>query len=62
MLALVESPNGYAYSGHQLPSSPGPLVRLLTQQRCCFRVVDRAAGQKATVREQELKESDILRQ
>lgn len=61
-LALVENPNGYAYSGHQLPSSPVPLVRLLAQQSGCFRVVDRAAGLKATVREQELKEAGILRQ
>ncbi len=61
-LALVENPNGYAYSGHQLPSSPVPLVRLLAQQSGCFRVVDRAAGLKATVREQELKDAGILRQ
>jgi curli biogenesis system outer membrane secretion channel CsgG len=61
-MALVENPNGYAYSGHQLPSSPVPLVRLLAQQSGCFRVVDRAAGLKATVREQELKDAGILRQ
>lgn len=61
-LALVENPNGYAYSGYQLPSSPVPLVRLLAQQSGCFRVVDRAAGLKATVREQELKDAGVLRQ
>ena len=61
-LALVENPNGYAYSGYQLPASPVPLVRLLAQQSGCFRVVDRAAGLKATVREQELKEAGVLRQ
>lgn len=62
-LALIENPNGYAYSSsYQLPSSPVPLVRLLAQQSGCFRVVDRAAGLKATVREQELKEAGILRQ
>lgn len=61
-MALVENPHGYAYSGHQLPSSPVPLVRLLAQQSGCFRVVDRAAGLKATVREQELKDAGILRQ
>ncbi len=62
-LALVENPNGYSYSSsYQLPSSPVPLVRLLAQQSGCFRVVDRAAGLKATVREQELKDAGILRQ
>lgn len=63
-LALVENPNGYAYSSgsYQLPSSPVPLIRLLAQQSGCFRVVDRAAGLKATVREQELKDAGILRQ
>lgn len=62
-LALVENPNGYAYSSsYHLPSSPVPLVRLLAQQSGCFRVVDRAAGLKATIREQELKEAGILRQ
>ena len=36
-LALVENPNGYAYSSsYQLPSSPVPLVRLLAQQSGCF--------------------------
>lgn len=62
-MALVENPNGYSYSSsYQLPASPVPLVRLLAQQSGCFRVVDRAAGLKATVREQELKEAGILRQ
>ncbi|MBB4842526.1 curli biogenesis system outer membrane secretion channel CsgG [Paucibacter oligotrophus] len=62
-LALVENPSGYTLSGAQgLPSSPVPLVRLLAQQSGCFRVVDRSAGLKATVREQELKEAGILRQ
>lgn len=62
-MALVENPNGYSYSSsYQLPSSPVPLVRLLAQQSGCFRVVDRAAGLKATVREQELKDAGILRQ
>jgi len=62
-LALIENPNGYTYSSsYNLPSSPVPLVRLLAQQSGCFRVVDRAAGLKATVREQELKDAGILRQ
>lgn len=61
-MALVENPNGYQYSSsYQLPSSPLPLVRLLAQQSGCFRVVDRAAGLKATVHEQELKDAGILR-
>jgi len=61
-LALVENPNGYSYSSsYQLPSSPVPLIRLMAQQSGCFRVVDRAAGLKATVREQELKDAGILR-
>jgi Curli production assembly/transport component CsgG len=62
-LALVENPNGYSMaSGYNLPSSPVPLIRLLAQQSSCFRVVDRAAGLKATIREQELKDAGVLRQ
>ena len=60
-LALVENPHGYTMGSHGLPSSPVPLVRLLAQQSGCFRVVDRAAGLKAVVQEQELKDSGILR-
>ena len=62
-LALVENPNGYTLSGsYGLPSSPVPLIRLLAQQSGCFRVVDRSAGLKATIKEQELKDAGILRQ
>ena len=62
-LALVENPNGYQYgSASSLPPSPLPLVRLLAQQSGCFRVVDRSAGLKATIREQELKDAGVLRQ
>lgn len=62
-LALVENPGGYTMvSGYNLPSSPVPLVRLLAQQSGCFRVVDRSAGLRATVQEQELKNSGVLRQ
>ena len=62
-LALVENPNGYTMvTGYNLPQSPVPLVRLLAQQSGCFRVVDRAAGLKATVQEQELKNAGIVRQ
>ncbi len=62
-LALVENPNGYTMvTGYNLPQSPVPLVRLIAQQSGCFRVVDRAAGLKATVQEQELKNAGILRQ
>ena len=61
-MALVENPNGYTMaSGYNLPSSPVPLVRLIAQQSGCFRVVDRAAGLKATVQEQELQEAGIIR-
>ena len=59
-MALVENPNGYTMaSGYNLPSSPLPLVRLIAQQSGCFRIVDRAAGLKATVQEQELKNAGI---
>lgn len=62
-LALVENPNGYTVSSsYNLPSSPVPLIRLLAQQSGCFRVVDRSAGLKATIKEQELKDAGILRQ
>ena len=61
-LALAENPNGYTMAGsYGLPSSPVPLVRLLAQQSGCFRVVDRAAGLRGTIQEQELKETGILR-
>jgi hypothetical protein len=61
-LALVENPNGYVLqSGYSLPPTPLPLVRLLAQQSGCFRVVDRAAGLRGTVQEQELKEAGVLR-
>ncbi|WCM94404.1 curli production assembly/transport component CsgG [Acidovorax sp. NCPPB 2350] len=61
-LALAENPNGYIMgSGYQLPPSPVPLVKLLAQQSGCFRVVDRAAGLRGTVQEQELKDAGILR-
>lgn len=62
-LALAENPQGYTMHGHyQLPASPVPLVKLLAQQSGCFRVVDRAAGLRSTVQEQELKDAGILRQ
>lgn len=62
-MALVENPNGYTYSNgsYNLPQSPLPLVRLIAQQSGCFRVMDRAAGLKAVVQEQELKDAGILR-
>ena len=62
-LALAENPNGYVMGvGYQLPSSPVPLIKLLAQQSGCFRVVDRNAGLRGTVQEQELKEAGVLRQ
>ncbi|MEO5688560.1 MAG: CsgG/HfaB family protein [Burkholderiaceae bacterium] len=60
-MALVENPNGYTMaSGYNLPSSPVPLVRLIAQQSGCFRIVDRSSGLKATIQEQELKNSGVL--
>lgn len=62
-LALVENPNGYMmHNGYRLPPTPLPLVRLLAQQSGCFRVVDRGAGLRGTIREQELKEAGVVRQ
>lgn len=62
-LALAENPNGYTVSSaYHLPASPVPLIRLIAQQSGCFRVVDRSAGLRATVREQELNEAGVLRQ
>jgi curli biogenesis system outer membrane secretion channel CsgG len=62
VVALVENQNGYVGIGHGgLPQSPLPLVRVLMQQSGCFRIVDRNAGLKATVQEQELKASGVLR-
>jgi hypothetical protein len=61
-LALAENPNGYTVgSGYHLPASPVPLVKLLAQQSGCFRVVDRSAGLRGTIQEQDLKDSGILR-
>ena len=62
-LALAENPSGYVMgAGYQLPASPVPLVKLLAQQSGCFRVVDRNAGLRGTIQEQDLKESGVLRQ
>jgi hypothetical protein len=61
-LALAENPRGYTMaSGYHLPASPVPLVKLLAQQSGCFRVVDRGAGLRGTIQEQDLKESGVLR-
>lgn len=62
-LALAENPNGYTVqTSYNLPPTPLPLVRLLAQQSGCFRVVDRGAGLRGTIKEQELKEAGVLRQ
>ena len=61
-VALAENPSGYTVSVAGLPSSPVPLIRLMAQQSGCFRVLDRAAGLRGTLQEQELKESGVLRQ
>ena len=50
------------HANYQLPASPVPLIKLIAQQSGCFRVVDRAAGLRSTMQEQELKEAGILRQ
>lgn len=61
-IALSESPHGYTVlSQHQLPPTPLPLIRVMMQQSNCFRVVDRAAGLRGTIREQELKDQGILK-
>jgi hypothetical protein len=49
-------------SGYQLPASPVPLVKLLAQQSGSFRVVDRGAGLRGTVQEQDLKNAGVLRE
>lgn len=62
-VALAENPQGYTVgAGYQLPASPVPLVRLLAQQSGCFRVVDRAAGLRGTLQEQDLRAQGVLRQ
>ncbi len=62
VVSLVENQNGYIGIGRGgLPESPLPLVRVLMQQSGCFRIVDRNAGLKATVQEQELKDAGVLR-
>ncbi|SDM21005.1 Curli biogenesis system outer membrane secretion channel CsgG [Oryzisolibacter propanilivorax] len=61
-VALAENPHGYVMSSqYQLPPSPVPLVKLLAQQSGCFRVVDRGAGLRGTVQEQDLKNAGVLR-
>lgn len=61
-IALAESPNGYTVlSQYQLPPTPLPLIRVMMQQSGCFRVVDRAAGLRGTIQEQELKDAGILK-
>ena len=61
-LALAENPQGYTMShSYQLPESPVPLIKLIAQQSGCFRVVDRAAGLRSTIQENELKEAGIVR-
>jgi curli biogenesis system outer membrane secretion channel CsgG len=62
-IALAESPYGYSVlSSYQLPPSPLPLIRLIVQQSNCFRVVDRAAGLRGTIQEQELKDKGLLKE
>lgn len=61
-LALAENPDGYTInSQYHLPATPVPLIKLLAQQSGCFRVVDRAAGLRSTMQENQLKEAGIVR-
>lgn len=61
-LALAENPNGYTVlSSYQLPPTPLPLIRVMAQQSNCFRIVDRSAGLRGTIQEQELKDAGILK-
>ena len=61
-IALAESPNGYTVlSSYQLPPTPLPLIRVMAQQSNCFRIVDRSAGLRGTLQEQELKDAGILK-
>jgi hypothetical protein len=61
-ISLAESPNGYTVlSSYQLPPTPLPLIRVMAQQSNCFRIVDRSAGLRGTIQEQELKDKGILK-
>jgi hypothetical protein len=61
-LALAENPSGYlGLSGGALPPTPLPLVRLLAQQSGCFRIVDRSAGLRGTLQEQQLRTDGVTR-
>ncbi|MDE2710969.1 MAG: curli production assembly/transport component CsgG [Acidobacteriota bacterium] len=46
----------------QIPASPLPLLRLLSQQSNCFQVVDRAAGLRAIDTERSLAREGLLRE
>lgn len=62
VVALMENQGGYVGIGRGgLPESPLPLVRVIMQQSGCFRIVDRNAGLKGTMQEQELKDQGVLR-
>jgi hypothetical protein len=62
VVSLVENRGGYIGIGRGgLPESPLPLVRVLMQQSGCFRIVDRNSGLEQTIKEQELKDSGVLR-
>lgn len=63
IVAVVENPRGYAYTGRypNLPESPVPLLRLMLQQTGCFRIVDRFGGLNATRGEIALREEGLTR-
>ncbi|TAG49028.1 MAG: curli production assembly/transport component CsgG [Betaproteobacteria bacterium] len=62
IISLAESPNGYTVlTSYQLPPTPLPLIRVMAQQSNCFRIVDRSAGLRGTIQEQDLKDKGILK-
>lgn len=48
-------------SSNQLPPTPLPLIRVMAPQSDCFRIVDRSAGLRGTLQEQQLKDAGILK-
>ena len=66
-IALVEDESNMqllaeASDDVQIPASPLPLLRLLSQQSNCFQVVDRAAGLRAIDTEQSLAREGLLQE
>lgn len=60
-IALAPSLSGYTVlSSNQLPPTPLPLIRVMAPQSDCFRI-DRSAGLRGTLQEQQLKDAGILK-